>query len=119
MGERRLEDALHPFARVDLDLLSNLVGGARPQDAAAPGVQALGVLSEDDELEVIAPFSLQRAEPIVDQDAGAQVDVQVQLEAHGEQDALGVLVAWNARIADGAEVDGGEVAAQRIHETSW
>src|SRR5207237_7897437 len=116
IGERGLEDSLHPFARIDLDLLRDFVGSALPQDATGPGVQALGVLAKDDELEVLAPLSLQRAEPVVDQDAGAQVDVQVQLEAHREEDALGVLVAWNARIADGAEVDGGVLAAQRIHE---
>ena len=67
--------------------------------------------------QLAAAFALERREAVVHQDAGAQVDVEVQLEAHGQQDAFGVLVAGHPRVADRAEIDGGEVAPQGVHES--
>src|SRR5260370_367924 len=94
----------------------DLVGLCLLEDGAGAGVAALGVRGKNREAQLAAAFALERREAVVHQDAGAQVDVEIQLEAHGQQDAFGVLVAGHSRVADRPEVDGGELAPQRVHE---
>src|SRR5437660_6939635 len=115
--EGGLADPLHATARVDLDFLRDLVGGALPEDTADARVESLGVLAKEGEAQICAPLALERRQAIVEEQARPQVDVEVELEAHREEDALGVLVPRNARIAHRAEIDRGKLLAQRLHET--
>ena len=57
---------------------------------------------------------LQRAERRVQQAHRAHVGVQVHLEAHAQQDFLGMNVRRHAGIAERADEDGVEVARQHL-----
>ena len=84
-------------------------------EAAHAAVQPLGVLADDDEVDVVRALVLQRAV-----DAGvelhrAQVDVLVELEAQAQEQALLEDAGLHVRVADGAEVDGVEAAQLLEH----
>ncbi len=67
---------LDPHARVDRALGGHLVRRALPQHAALAHVRALGVLADDDHVDAL-----------VGVDEGPLVDVEVEVEAHLEQQA--------------------------------
>ena len=90
-------------------------GGALLEDAADGDVEALGVLAEDDEVDVLRRLPLERREPLVEESRGALVHVEIELEAHPEQDVARVLVAGHARVAERADEDRVEVAAEALH----
>src|SRR5439155_27064719 len=87
----------------------------------SPGeIRSLGVLAKNDEVDR-AP-AIRRADPSirrfqrtqvrVQQDAGPKIDIEIELEPEAEQDIPRVLVSWHARVADGAQENGVNVAPQ-------
>ena len=56
--------------------------------AARAGVKPLGVLADDDEINVLRPLVLERAILRAVKLHGAEIDVLLQLEAQAQQDAL-------------------------------
>ncbi len=54
-------------------------------------VDALGVLAEDDEVDVLRAPALERDEAVAERADGADVRVEVEAEAQAEQDVAGVL----------------------------
>src|SRR5262249_28772886 len=76
-------------------------------------VEALGVLSKNDEVHVRGLPGLERTQPFVEQLDGPVVHVQVELEACPEQDVPCVYVVRHSRIAERADEDRVEVLAKR------
>ena len=108
--ERVAQAALDALACVDRLLDGDLVGRASLEEAAGAGVEALGVLADDDEVDLLGSLVAERRV-----DAGveldrAQVDVEVELEAQAQQDALLEDAGLDVGVADGAEQDGVEAA---------
>jgi hypothetical protein len=99
------DDAVDPFERVDFFLDRNLVGRSRLEPPADAGVQALRVLTDDDEVDVRAAATLERAEPIVEQTNRPVVHIEIERKARPEQDVARVAVVGHARIAEGANQD--------------
>ena len=108
-----LDDAMHALEGIDLLLDRDLVVGACLEAAADVHVCAFGVLAEDDEIDVGGPAVFQRTEPLVQQPNRPIVDIEIELEARAEQDVARVTHVGDARIAERADVDRGEVVAQR------
>ena len=107
-------DALHALARVDVLLRRDLVRRAHLEVAAHVHVHAFGVLADDGEVNVVGRRVLQRTERSVEQADRAHVGVKVHLEAHAQQDFLGMDVAGDAWIAEGTDEDGVEIARQHV-----
>ena len=96
-------DPLDPVARVDALLHRDLVLGSLAMEASRARVQALGVLADDDHVDVL--LGMARHEGL---DAGialdrTQVHVLVELEAQAEQQIPLEDPRPHARVADGAE----------------
>ena len=106
------DDALDALARVDVFLGGDLVGSSLLEDAAGIGINALGVFAEDDEVDVFRFDPLQWAERRVKQADRAHVGIEIHLEAHAEQNFFGVDIGLDARIAEGADEDGVEIASE-------
>src|SRR5437868_14639215 len=96
------DDALDTFARVDLFLNGNLVRRAFLKVAAHEGVQAFGIFSKDDKINILFAAVFQRTQPRVNQFDRAQVDVEVEAGAHAEQYISGMSVVFDARVAERA-----------------
>ena len=103
---------LHALAGVDVFLHGDLVRRALLEDAAGIDVDALGVFAHHDEINVLGLDAFQRTERRVQQTHRAHVGVQVHLEAHAQQDFLGMNIRGHARIAERAQQDGVEIAFQ-------
>src|SRR5207245_10925116 len=102
----------HSLTRFYLFLRGDLVWRALLEHASGIGVDALGVLADDDEVDVLGLDSFQRAEPGIEQPHRADVGVEVHLEAHAEENLFGVNVGWHAEIAEGSDEDGVEVTSK-------
>ena len=105
---------MHALVGVDLFLDRNLVVGAGLEAPADADVDAFGVLAEHDEVDVLPPAILQRAEAIVEQPHRPVVDVEIELEARAEQDVARVTVVGDARIAERADEDRVELAQHLV-----
>ena len=82
-----------------------LAGGAGEPGPAVLGVDVLGVLADDDEVDLLSALALQGRHPIVVEHDRPEVDVQVEAPAHPDDDfALGD-AARGVRVPDGAEED--------------
>src|SRR2546426_3314115 len=81
--ERVTNDALDPFAGVDVLLNGNLVRSAFLEKPANTHVKALGVLAEDHQANIFFSAIAQGRQPVVEQFDGPSVNVQVELEAQG------------------------------------
>ncbi len=103
---------LHALAGVDVFLHRDFVRRARLEHAAGIDVNAFGIFAHHDEINVPGFDAFQRAERRVQQTHRAHVGVQVHLEAHAQQDFLGVDIRGHARIAKRAQQDGVEIAFQ-------
>ena len=106
------DDALDAFARVDVFLCCDFVGCALLEDAARVRVNAFGVFAEHDEIHVLRLDSLQRTQRGIEQADRTHIGIEVHLEAHSEQNFFGVDVGLDPRIAEGADQNGIEVAAE-------
>ena len=100
------DEPLHPFSCVHVFVDRDLVGRPPFELAAHAHVDPLGVLAEDDEVDVLRGAPFERDEAIVERLHRADVGVEVEAEAHAEEDVARVLEAGDARIAEGAEEDG-------------
>ena len=80
--------ALAAFAGVDGRLRGDLVRGVLLQEAADAAVHILGVLADDDEINVLGPLSFERRLDARKKLHRAEVDVLVELEAQLQQQAL-------------------------------
>ena len=107
------DDALHALARADVLLNGKFVGGPLLEEAAHAHVQTLGVLAEDDEVDVTRRPPLQRRETVGEETDGALVDVQIEPEPQTEQDVGRVPVVRDPGVAQGPQQDG-VIAAQRV-----
>jgi len=86
------------------DLLGrDLVGGALLEVAVHAGVGVLGVLANDDEVDVLGLLVLERAQMLGIELDRAQVHVEVETEAQARDDAELELADRNAGIADRAQ----------------
>ena len=102
--------AVHAEAGGDHLLGGDLLLRPLAQEAAGAAVQVLGVLPHHVEADVLGPLVLQRAvHPGVELDR-PQVDVLVELEPDREQQALLQDAGLDVGMADGAQVDGVELA---------
>jgi len=106
------DDALDAFARVDILLEGDLVGGALLKEAADTDVEAFGVLAEDHEVDVGEGAVAERGEARMEKFGGAGVDVEVELETQAEEDVGGVPVGRHPGIAEGAKEDGVKFVAE-------
>ena len=104
------DGALGAEARGAGDLRGDLLRRALVLEAAHAGVEALGVLADDDEVDVLRPLVLEGAVDVGVELDRAQVDVLVELEAQAEEDALLQDAGRDVGVADGAEEDGVELA---------
>jgi len=73
--ESRADDPLDAAAGVDLFLNRHFVGGATLQGAASIDVGALGILAEDDEINLGPRAAFERSEALVEEPDGAEIDV--------------------------------------------
>ncbi len=89
-------------------------GRAHLEVAAHVHVNAFGVFADDGEVDVVGRGVLQRTERSVEQLDRTHVGVEVHLEAHAQQNFLGVNVGGHAGIAERADEDGVEVAGQHV-----
>ena len=122
MGARVLEagadEALDALARVDVLVDGDLVARAALELAAHADVDALGVLAEDDHVDVLRAAVAQRDEAVGERAHGADVRVEVEAEAQAEEDVARVLEPGHARVAQGAEQHGARLAARCASRTS-
>jgi phage tail sheath gpL-like len=77
-----------------------------------PRVEALGVLAKHHEVAVARASALQRHQPVGEAQHRADVGVQVEAEAHAEQDVVRVAVVGHAAVPHGAQQHGVELALQ-------
>ncbi len=112
--ERVADDPVDALVGVELLLDRDLVVGARLEAAADADVQPLGVLAEDDEVDVRRRAILQRAQPRVEQPHRAVIDVEIELEPRAEQDVARVTVVGHTRIAERADEDRVELPQRRV-----
>ena len=103
--ERVLDDPRHAYVGVDVLLDCDLLLGAFLEPPAHAYVEALGVLPHDQEVDLPSVLSAQRRQPVVVQAGGAQVDVEVELEAEPQQHAREIGGVIDTRVPDGAEQD--------------
>src|SRR6185503_11211956 len=103
--ERVAQAALDALPSVDGLLHRDLVRGAALERAAGARVQPLGVLAHDDEVDVLGPLVLERRVDARIELDGPKVDVEVELEARAEEDALLEDARLHVGVADGAEQD--------------
>ena len=75
-------------------------GSSLLEDAARIGVDALGIFANHDEVHVFRLDALQRAQRRIEQAHRAHVGVEIHLEAHAQQNFLGVNVRLHPRIAE-------------------
>src|SRR5208337_2460324 len=108
------DDALNPFAGVDVFLEGNLVGSALFEEAAHADVEAFGVLADDHEVDVGEGAVAERGEARMEEFGGAGVDVEIELHAQAEEDVCSVLVGRDAGIAEGAKEDGVKFVAKEF-----
>ena len=99
------DDALRAVRRVDALLGRDLLRRAATQYSAGADVGALGALAIDDEVDLLGALAGERpGDPGVELHR-AVVDVVIELEAQGQQDATLEHAGRDARIADRAEQD--------------
>ena len=87
-------------------------GSSLLEDASGIGVDAFGVFAKHDEVDIFGLDSFQRAQRGIEQADRPHVGVEIHLEAHAQQNFFGVDVGLDARIAECADQDGVEIAAQ-------
>ena len=104
------DDAVHALVGVQLFLDRDFVVCAGLEAPADADIEPLGVLAEDDEVDVVWPAVLERTETLVEQPHRPVVDVEVELEARAEQDVARVAIVGHARIAKRADEDRVEAA---------
>src|SRR5260370_245963 len=112
--ERVADDALDPFAGIDVLLNRNLVRRVFLEEPANAHVQPLGVLPENHQADVFFRAIAQRRQPVVEQFDGSCVDVQVELEAQAQQDIRRVLLRRHAWIPERAEENRVKFVAQHF-----
>ena len=110
--KRVADDALDTLARVDVFLDRNLVRRSLLEDSSEIAVNALGVFANHDEIEVLWFDAFERAERRIQQPHRPDIGVQVHFAAHAQQDFSCVNIGGHARIAEGADQDGVEIARQ-------
>ena len=93
--ERVADDPLHPVAGVDRSLRGDLVRRAAAEEAPLTGVGTLGVLAHDPEVDVASRVH-----------EGSKVHVEVEGEAHLEQQAPLDQPRRHLRGSDGPQVEG-------------
>ena len=106
------DDPVHALVGVDVLLDGDLVLGPRLEPSADVDVDALGVLAEDDEVDVGWTTVLQGAQALVQEPHRAEIDVQVELESYPEEDVARVPHVGDARIAERADENRVEIVAQ-------
>ena len=109
------DDALHALARIQIFLHCDFVGRSLLEIPAHSNVKALGVLAKDHEMDVLLGAIFQRRETLVEKNAGAGVDVEVQLKTQAQQNIGCMDVCRDARIPHGAEQDSVEIAMEHFH----
>jgi len=107
--------ALDALAGVHRLLHGHFPRRALAQEPPAAGVEPLRVLPHDDEVDVLGALVLERRVDPGQQDHGPQVDVEVELEAHLQEDLRLEDPRPDARMADGAEQRGVHGAKLRQH----
>ena len=108
------DNALDTLAGIDLLLSSDFIGSSLLEEAAGPDVDAFGVLSKDDEANIVTSAVFQRSEALVEEFGGAGIDEEVEFEAKTEENLGGMLVGGDARVAESAEEDGVEFVAKHF-----
>ena len=103
--ESLADDALRAVRRVDALLRRDLLRRAATQHATGADVGALGALAVDDEVDLIRTLAGERPGDTGVELDRAVVDVMVELEAQGQQDAALEHARRHGGIADGAEQD--------------
>ena len=106
------DDALDAFARVDVFLRGDFIGRSLLENAAGIGVDALRIFAEHDEVHVFGLDSLQRTQRGIEQAHGSNVGVEIHFKAHAEQNLFGMDVGLHPGIAESADQNGVEIAAQ-------
>jgi hypothetical protein len=87
----------------------NLVGGRTLENAADADICTLGILTKDDEIDVIAGLSLEGTEAIVVELDRSKVDEEVEAKPDTEKNVTRVLHIWHPRVAVGADQYGREL----------
>jgi hypothetical protein len=82
--------------------------------AAHHHVEPFRVLPEDHEVHVLGLRPLERAELLVEEPHGPVVHVEVELEAHPEEDVGGVPIVGHPRVAHRSEEDRAEALAEEL-----
>ena len=100
------DDALGAPAGEDAALDDGLVGSAGVEAAADGGVLALGVLAEDDHVNVAGLLAGDGGLDAGIEDGGADADGLIEGAAHGQQQALQGDVVGDVGVAHRAEEDG-------------
>ena len=109
--------ALDALAGIDRLLGRDLVGRTLFQEAASPGVDALGIFAHYHEVDVLWPLVGERRRYVGIELDRAQVDVLVQLETQPEQNTLFEDTGLDVGVPDRAEVyrvEGAEIVCRRI-----
>src|SRR3954470_23031581 len=112
--ERVANDPVNALVGVHFLLDCDLVLRAGLEAPADADIEAFRVLPEHDEIDVRRRPLLERAQTRIEQLDGPVVDEQIQLEAGAEQDIARMPVVGHARIAEGADEDGVELAQHGV-----
>src|SRR5216683_7119958 len=108
------DNALDAFAGVHVLLNGDFVRRAFLEEPANSDVETLGVLAKDHQANVFFGPVAQRSEPVVEEFHWASVDVEIELEAQPQQNIGGMLIRWNAGIAQCPEENGVKLVAQHL-----
>jgi len=103
------EAAVDAFTGVDARLRRHFVRRAFLEDAAETAVEVFGVLADDDEVDVFGLLAGERRFDAGIQANRAKVNVLIEREAEGEEQAALHDAGRYVRVADGAKVDGVEL----------
>src|SRR5260370_6553940 len=108
------DNALDAFAGVHVLLNGDFVRRAFLEEPANSDIEALGVLAEDHQANVFFGTVPQRSEPVVEEFHWASCDVEIELEAKTQQNIGGMLIRWNAGIAQCPEENGVKFVAEHF-----
>ena len=111
--------ALHPFSRVDVLLNGYFIVGSLLEGASGIGVNTFGVFANDHEIDVSGFNPFERAQRGIEQSHRADIRVEIELEAHTEQNLFRMHVAGNARVANRSHENGVSFFRQGCKSIGW
>src|SRR5262249_16044727 len=114
----KADHPLHSLARVHILLDGDFVGSSLLEDAPQIAIDTLRVFSDDDEINVHWLHALERTQRCIQQEHGADVGIEVHVEADGKENLFCTDIGCNAGIAERTDQYGVKVPLE-VGKSVW